>query len=242
LRAFAISMDDVLEINNPDTIFDLVSDGNQVLVFMDPGEPLHMLFALPEGFVQEVMDSPYSHFQDFGDFSILFLKLENGRLLSVISPDVVVFIGASPRLAEGKSIHSALVREIVDFVKSHGNPDVQTFEEMGRIRREFLQAARAIEDMYRMHMDYFPPHEGYMLLNSSRGLRWKAFDLEDRREALRLNLLKPVRRFRRLEYLLLGIAGMILIGLVDNQIFRIGAGLMLMLSLIYLVRRSEPLE
>jgi len=235
-------MEDVLEINNPDTIFDLVSDGNQVLVFMEPDEPVHMLFALPEGFVREVMDSPYSHFQDFGEFSVLFLKLGKGKLLSIISPDVVVLVGASPRLAERKSIHSSLVKEIVDFVNTHRDVEGESLAEMSRIKRELLQASRSIEDMYRAHLDYFPPHEGYLLLNTSRNLRWKAFEVEDRREEKKVSLLKPVRRFRRLEYLTLGVAGMIFIGFLDNTILRIAGGLILLVLLLYLIRRSESLE
>ncbi len=239
MRAFAISIDDVLEINNPDTIFDLVSDGNQVLVFMDPDEPLHVLFPLPEGFAKEVMDSPYSHFQDFGDFSMLFLKLGEGRMLSIISPDVVVIVGARARLVEKKSIYSSLIREIIDFVKSHlGGLEGGSFEEMGRWRRELLNLSRALEEMYRLNLNYFSPQEGYLLMKVAREARWRAIDLEDRREEMRLNLLRPVRRFRSLEYLLLTLAGIVVAGFIESQIIRLGAGIALLLVMLYLIRRS----
>ncbi len=245
MRAFAISIDDVLEINNPDTIFDLVSDGNQVLVFMAPDEPLHMLFPLPEGFVKEVMDSPYSHFQDFGDFSMLFLKLGKGRMLSIISHDVVVIVGMEARLVEKKSIHGALVWEIVDFIRRHsGNPEGDSFREMGRWKRELVNLSRAIEDMYRLNLNYFSPQEGYLLMKVARESRWRALDLEDRREEMRLELLKPVRRFKSIEYLLLALAGVVVAGFFESQMIRIGAGVLLLLMMLYLVRRppSDSLE
>ncbi|GEM_PF-2502892 len=245
MKAFAISIDDVLEINNPDTIFDLVSDGNQVLVYMAPDEPLHVLFPVPEGFVGEVMESPYSHFQDFGDFSILFLRLGEGKRLFVISHDVVVVVGADARPVEKRSIHSSLVREIVDFIRAHryGVEDMP-FEKIGRAKRELFNLSRAVEEMYRLNLNYFSPQEGYLLMKMARESRWRAMDLEDRREEMRLRILKPVRRFRSLENLLLVMAGIMVAGFFEWQIVRIGAGVILLLVMIYLLRRpsSDSLE
>ncbi len=245
MKAFAISIEDVLEINNPDTIFDLVSDGNQVLVFMSPDEPINILFPLPEGFVKEVMDSPYSHFQDFGDFSVLFLKLDGGRMLSLISHDIVVIVGGEARLPDRRSIHGSLVQEIIDFVRRHsGDFEGDSFQEMGRKKRELLNLARAIEEMYRLNLNYFSPQEAYLLMKVARESRWRAMELEDRREEMRLRLLKPVRRFRSMENLLLVMAGIVVVGFFESQMVRLVAGAILLLVMLYLMRKpsSDSLE
>ena len=245
MKAFAISIEDVLEINNPDTIFDLVSDGNQVLVFMSPDEPINILFPLPEGFVKEVMDSPYSHFQDFGDFSVLFLKLDGGRMLSLISHDIVVIVGGEARLPDRRSIHGSLVQEIIDFVRRHsGDFEGDSFQEMGRKKRELLNLARAIEEMYRLNLNYFSPQEAYLLMKVARESRWRAMELEDRREEMRLHLLKPVRRFRSMENLLLVMAGIVVVGFFESQMVRLVAGAILLLVMLYLMRKpsSDSLE
>ncbi len=245
MKAFAISIEDVLEINNPDTIFDLVSDGNQVLVFMSPDEPINILFPLPEGFVKEVMDSPYSHFQDFGDFSVLFLKLDGGRMLSLISHDIVVIVGEEARLPDRRSIHGSLVQEIIDFVRRHsGDFEGDSFQEMGRKKRELLNLARAIEEMYRLNLNYFSPQDAYLLMKVARESRWRAMELEDRREEMRLHLLKPVRRFRSMENLLLVMAGIVVVGFFESQMVRLVAGAILLLVMLYLMRKpsSDSLE
>jgi len=242
LKAFAISMGDVLEVNNPDTIYDLVSEGSQVLVFLEPKEPLHLIFPLPENFVEEIFKSPYSHFQDFGDFSVLYLKLGEGRFLSIVAPDIVVIVGAPARLTNEQSIHSSLLHEILDFLKKNQVPEAHTYSEMGRIRRELLQTSRALEDLHRSIMGYLTPQEGYMLIRSAMGLKWKAFELEDKRDEMRIDLLKPVRRFKRIEYLLLGVAAMIFIGFIDQWIVKLIAGGLLLLALFLLIRRSNPVE
>lgn len=193
MKGYAISYDDILEINNPDTILDAVSDGNKVIAYMRKSEPYNIIFPLDREILDRVLEQGVPGFFDFGDFGILHLKYGDKRFVGIVSPSIIIILDRKSSYPNFPSIFAALVDEIGKFVIEMGDIDNEDYQSLGQKRREIHNDITAIEDMYRVYIGAFTPQEASFLFSIINRMKNLLYQIDDRRDMLRINMLKPVR-------------------------------------------------
>ncbi len=229
-----------MEINNPDTVLELVSEGNKVVAYMRGSEPYHIILPIDRDILNRITEAGVPGFFDFGDFGVLYLRYMDHDFLALISPSIIIILDREATYPDFLSIFAVLVDEVGKFAQQIKVPELGDYRTLGQARREILSSVRALEEMYRSYMGAFDPQEASFLFATITRLKGLAFQIEDRREMMRIDMLKPPAGNRVQEILLFALMVVVFSTILPFPLSLVVSILTIAAALFFLIKFKNP--